>query len=196
MTNAPPEKIFWLKGGTPIKNLAELAKELQNMDDNTYKHHVTPHNNDFSNWIKHVIKNDTLAREVQQASKGDMLRIIDEAIGPEPAKELPQETTTTIIPARETNPKTPTPIKLKPKIIVTCHKTDLTLTHQQKPITSPHKTELTLAHKPQRVNSPYKTLLTLAHTKELPNNLLTIASYLALGIVAGVGTTIIILAAL
>src|SRR3989338_3253409 len=45
--NAPEEKAFYLNNGKIIWNINELKGELNQMDNNTFYHHVTPDHNDF-----------------------------------------------------------------------------------------------------------------------------------------------------
>ena len=64
------KKTFYLHGGKTINTLKGFAKELIDMPTATFKHHVTLKNNDFANWIKHSIKNETLAKRIDgQISK-------------------------------------------------------------------------------------------------------------------------------
>lgn len=63
--NVPPEHVFWVKGGTPIKNLHELVKELQNMNEETFKHHVNDQKNDFARWVKDIVQDDLLAARLK-----------------------------------------------------------------------------------------------------------------------------------
>ncbi|MBN2458608.1 hypothetical protein JXB31_05770 [Candidatus Woesearchaeota archaeon] len=57
----PPEHRFWLEGGGEINNLIELSKELGIMSDRVFSHHVNHHKNDFSEWIRGVLKDRELA---------------------------------------------------------------------------------------------------------------------------------------
>ena len=65
LEDVQPEHIFWVKGGTPIKNLHELVRELQHMDEETFKHHVNAQKNDFAKWVKDIIKDDLLAARLK-----------------------------------------------------------------------------------------------------------------------------------
>jgi hypothetical protein len=71
---------FWVVDGTVLKNLHELLEALENMDEDTFKHHVNGENNDFHNWVKHVHKDQKLARLL--------------------SREIDRESTTTIIKRR------------------------------------------------------------------------------------------------
>ena len=54
VTEAAPEKSFWLCDGRVLRSLKDLAGELEKMDDLTWKYHVTSQKNDFANWVEGV----------------------------------------------------------------------------------------------------------------------------------------------
>jgi len=58
---------FWLISGIPIKNLHELYHALEEMNDETYFHHVSRQKNDFSEWIKNVYHDEDLAFKLYHA---------------------------------------------------------------------------------------------------------------------------------
>lgn len=60
----PQEKYFILANGQPVKNVAELASILDQLEDHVFHHHVTSDRNDFHNWIKDVFEDLELARKV------------------------------------------------------------------------------------------------------------------------------------
>lgn len=68
LSNVPSDKVFWAHNGPVISSLDELAAALQNMPEETYAHHVSPTNNDFSNWIRDVIGDSTLANNLARAA--------------------------------------------------------------------------------------------------------------------------------
>ncbi len=61
------EKTFWNHDGREFKNLQELALGLISMDNETYMYHVNNNKNDFSHWVKEVIGDHEMARELEQA---------------------------------------------------------------------------------------------------------------------------------
>jgi len=73
-----PEHYFYLKDGQVIKDLEDLLFALETMSDDVFSHHVNAERNDFANWIKDVIKNKDLAREIvwlkDKASIIDMIK--------------------------------------------------------------------------------------------------------------------------
>ena len=58
------EKYFWLQDGTAIKNLFELANSLAKMPKKAFSYHVTKEKNDFSMWVRDVIKDKELAEKI------------------------------------------------------------------------------------------------------------------------------------
>jgi hypothetical protein len=68
LSYVPSAKVFRCTDGRDFKNLEELAVALNNMTEQTFSHHVTEQRNDFSNWIKDVIGDSTLAKSLTKAS--------------------------------------------------------------------------------------------------------------------------------
>lgn len=64
LANVNPKFYFWVCDGQIIKNLQELAKALNKMNSNVYRYHVNKDKNDFKAWIKDVLNDQSLAREV------------------------------------------------------------------------------------------------------------------------------------
>ena len=58
LKEAPADKYFYLHNGMTIKDLDELAVALNLMDRETFEYHVNNDKNDFSNWVKEIIKED------------------------------------------------------------------------------------------------------------------------------------------
>ncbi|MFW6285534.1 MAG: DUF5752 family protein [Nanoarchaeota archaeon] len=59
-------KTFHLKNGKKITDLKGLAKELKNISHDVFDHHVNHYKNDFSNWIKHSLKDEDLAVKIHK----------------------------------------------------------------------------------------------------------------------------------
>ena len=66
--DVPPNKVFWFHDGKSVKNLDEFGKLLLEISDETFHHHVAEDNNDFSNWVRDVIGDMTLAKELRKAT--------------------------------------------------------------------------------------------------------------------------------
>ncbi len=78
LSNIPPHFSFWVNNGPIIKSLAELYRELKAMNDDTFRYHANNDKNDFSNWIKDCLGDNTLAdalRKTKNRSKAvDVVR--------------------------------------------------------------------------------------------------------------------------
>jgi hypothetical protein len=61
------EYVFWCNDGTVFKNMRELRDGLANMSEETYAYHVSTDKNDFSRWVRDVIKDENLAAELQSS---------------------------------------------------------------------------------------------------------------------------------
>lgn len=61
------DKRFFCKDGCICNSLRELAGCVGTMSPDTFNHHVTESNNDFSNWIRDVLGDDKLAGDLQKA---------------------------------------------------------------------------------------------------------------------------------
>ena len=60
----PAEYVFWCHDGSVFADLEELAEGLAAMSDDTYAYHCNLEKQDFSNWVRHVIKDEELAMEL------------------------------------------------------------------------------------------------------------------------------------
>jgi deoxyxylulose-5-phosphate synthase len=50
--------------GQPITSLVDLAKQVDNMADDVFYHHVTEDRNDFATWVDDIINDKTLAKSI------------------------------------------------------------------------------------------------------------------------------------
>jgi len=64
LANVNPKFYFWVCDGQIVKNLQELYNALKKMNNNVYRYHVNKDRNDFKTWIKDVLKDVFLAREI------------------------------------------------------------------------------------------------------------------------------------
>ena len=114
-----PDHVFWVQNGKRLKNLAELERELTNMDDVAFFHHVNHTKNDFYNWVLHSIKDETLARKMQGINdKRTMQKVVNEHIQTLQAQMLKAKAAPTVkieIKKAKTKPKTKAKIKPKAK---------------------------------------------------------------------------------
>jgi hypothetical protein len=62
--DVPEEKRFWSSDGRYLKNLNELGDALEQMSDDTFRSHSNESKTDFSNWVKDVIGDEKLSRDL------------------------------------------------------------------------------------------------------------------------------------
>lgn len=67
LQNVPEESVFWAKNGTVLKNMEDLALNIESMSSEHYSHHVNYEKNDFSNWLREVVKDEILAKDIMHA---------------------------------------------------------------------------------------------------------------------------------
>ena len=62
------EKRFWCSDGRFLKNLLELRTALQGMSEETFCYHSSEARSDFSNWVRDVIGDEKLSRDLQKST--------------------------------------------------------------------------------------------------------------------------------
>ena len=65
--NVPEEKVFWCCDGRVFRNMRELAEAFDSMTYETFAHHANPDRCDFGNWVKDVIGDGKLARDLAKS---------------------------------------------------------------------------------------------------------------------------------
>ncbi len=58
---------FFCNDGCILGNLQQLAECLAHINDYSYGYHVSSEKNDFSKWIRDVLGDDKLARDISRA---------------------------------------------------------------------------------------------------------------------------------
>lgn len=64
LANVPEENVFRCCDGSMLKNMKELSHAFSNMGDESFNYHANTEKNDFSNWVKEIIKDEKLARDL------------------------------------------------------------------------------------------------------------------------------------
>ena len=64
---APVEQHFVVADGSKLKNIIELADALETMSEEIFRHHANEFKNDFSNWVKDVFYDHSLADDISRA---------------------------------------------------------------------------------------------------------------------------------
>lgn len=65
--SVPEEMRFWCRDGRCAKNLDELLGALTGMSDETFGYHSSGEKSDFRNWVRYVVGDDKLARDLDKA---------------------------------------------------------------------------------------------------------------------------------
>ena len=66
--DVPEDKRFWCQDGRALKNLQELQVALKDMTEETFRHHSTETNNDFSRWVSDVIGDERLSADLRRSA--------------------------------------------------------------------------------------------------------------------------------
>jgi hypothetical protein len=68
LNDVPDECAFWCCDGVIIKSLEGLYIALKKMSQETFHYHLNHNKNDFSKWVKEVIGDITLARQLDKTA--------------------------------------------------------------------------------------------------------------------------------
>jgi hypothetical protein len=68
LANVPEEYVFRCCDGTILRNVKELGDTFKTMTDEAYVFHANKEKNDFANWVRDVIKDERLAKDLQKAT--------------------------------------------------------------------------------------------------------------------------------
>lgn len=68
LADVPKEKRFWCSDRRVLKNLPELETALKEMSEETFRYHSNETKNDFSNWVRDVIGDEKLSRDLQKST--------------------------------------------------------------------------------------------------------------------------------
>lgn len=67
LSDVRPEQCFWIHNGPIVRNLHELEKGIEHMDNETFIYHVNNGRNDFANWVRDILKDNELADDMQKS---------------------------------------------------------------------------------------------------------------------------------
>ncbi len=66
LADVPEDKRFWCCDGRVLLNLMELEVALREMSDEAFRYHSNEEKADFSNWVRDVIGDEKLSRDLQE----------------------------------------------------------------------------------------------------------------------------------
>ena len=67
LANVPEEYVFRCADGRVFQNMNDLEQAFATMTDETFSYHVNKDKNDFANWVKDIIKDDKLAKDLAKS---------------------------------------------------------------------------------------------------------------------------------
>ncbi len=68
LVDVPAEQSFRSHDGQVLKSMKELFDSFSIMTDETYSYHCNQEKNDFSNWVREIIGDVKLARDLEGAT--------------------------------------------------------------------------------------------------------------------------------
>lgn len=81
LAKVPEENPFWVSDGRVLREMGELAEALANMSDETYAYHSNDTKTDFANWVRDIIKDETLAKKLEKPiSRTEAAQIVAERV--------------------------------------------------------------------------------------------------------------------
>ena len=79
--DVPQGHQFWCQDGCVLKSLPELGSALKQMDEETFRHHSNESRNDFSNWVRDVIGDEKLGRDLlKSTTQAQAVKSVDDRI--------------------------------------------------------------------------------------------------------------------
>lgn len=75
------ERCFWVNNGPILSNLKDLHNALREMSEEQWKHHVGKNGNDFANWVKGVLTDESCAKSLMKCkSKKGAVKIVGSTV--------------------------------------------------------------------------------------------------------------------
>jgi hypothetical protein len=68
LSNVPEEYVFRCQDGQILRDMKELAEALTTMTDETFAYHSNVEKKDFSNWVRDIIGDEKLAKDLEKAT--------------------------------------------------------------------------------------------------------------------------------
>jgi hypothetical protein len=67
LSKVPEEYVFRCQDGRVLRDMNELAEALATMTDETFVYHSNAEKKDFSNWVRDIIGDEKLAKDLEKA---------------------------------------------------------------------------------------------------------------------------------
>jgi hypothetical protein len=79
LSQVPEPNVFWCNDGSIFRDIKELKNALALMSDHTFACHCNDAKKDFSNWIRDIIGDEKLAKNLESASdRQQAFKIVEE----------------------------------------------------------------------------------------------------------------------
>jgi len=81
LRHVPDVKRFYCHDGEILNTIYDLKTALDKMHNSTYRHHVTDEKNDFARWVREVLGDDKLSRDIARCqSQKETVAIVSDRI--------------------------------------------------------------------------------------------------------------------
>ncbi len=81
LARVPMHASFWLCTNENLRSIADVSKALEKASDDVFRYHVNRDKNDFEVWIRDVVKDKDLAREIARVkTRETLIRKITERV--------------------------------------------------------------------------------------------------------------------
>lgn len=67
LSNVPEEHVFRCHDGSILRSMRELGAAFNSMTDENYAYHSNAERQDFSSWVRDIIGDDKLARDLAKS---------------------------------------------------------------------------------------------------------------------------------
>jgi hypothetical protein len=68
LARVPEEFVFWNNDGSIFRDMKDLNEGLARMSDQTYSYHANAEKKDFANWVRNIIGDENLAKDLETAA--------------------------------------------------------------------------------------------------------------------------------
>ncbi len=81
LARVPMQSSFWLCTNQNLRSICDVSRALEKATDDVFRYHVNRDKNDFELWIRDVIKDKDLAREIARVkTRETLIRKISERV--------------------------------------------------------------------------------------------------------------------
>jgi hypothetical protein len=79
LSKVPEQNAFWCNNGAILRDMRELKDALTYMSEETYAYHSNAFKKDFSNWIRDIVGDEKLAKDLEAApTRQDALMLVEQ----------------------------------------------------------------------------------------------------------------------